>query len=193
MLETLIEWDKSLFILVNSANHPLMDSVMWLVSSKTAWIPAYVLLAWLMYKRVGLVKTLWLLVGVAIAITIADQFTSSFMKPFFERYRPCRPENGWEYVVHIVNNKCGGEYGFASSHAANFFALAIFLSRFFNQRLTSIIFFAVAALVAYSRVYLGVHYPGDVLVGALVGLCAGMIGYELAQLFIKRLVAKESR
>ncbi|MEM6765248.1 MAG: phosphatase PAP2 family protein [Bacteroidota bacterium] len=186
MLETLLDIDKQLFILINSAHHPWVDTLMYLVSTKTFWIPAYAILLWFMYKQKGLVPTLWLLVGVAIAITIADQFTSSFMKPFFERFRPCRPENNWDYLVHLVNNKCGGKYGFASSHAANFFALATLMSQVFQKSRLSWGFFGVAALVAYSRVYLGVHFPGDVLVGGIVGICAGFIGYGLAQVAIRQ-------
>lgn len=173
MVDGLIAWDHALFQVINGLNHPFWDEFMYWISEKWPWIPAYLVCLFFVYKKEGLKGTGIFLIGIVVLIFLSDRITSGFMKPYFERLRPCRLENDWNYVVHIVKEHCGGKYGFASSHAANFFALAAFISRFFAHRPVSIFLFFLASLVAYSRVYLGVHYPGDVIMGACIGvLCA---------------------
>lgn len=181
MIDQLEALDLALFRALNDWHHPFWDAIMWQVSNKWFWVPGYAVLLWLMYRKVGLKHTLWALGCIALLITLADQTASGLLKPLIGRFRPCRPEASLEFAVHIVNNKCGGAYGFVSSHAANFFALASFLSGFFQRRSLEVLFFCLAALVAYSRIYLGVHYPGDVLGGALLGLIAGEITWFVYQ------------
>jgi undecaprenyl-diphosphatase len=173
-LEDLLKADRALFFLINGAHHPWLDEVMYGLSYKWSWVPVYALLLVVIYRRWGWPRTLGILLGVALLITLADQTASGLLKPLVERFRPCRPEAGLE-GVHLVRGKCGGAYGFVSSHAANFFALATYLSLLFRKKWLSLSFFSAAVLVAYSRVYLGVHYPGDVLGGALVGAFWGAV------------------
>ena len=175
MLETLMTWDLELFQLINSANHPFWDELMFYISERWTWIPAYMFCLFWVIKKESPKGILLFIIAIALLIAFADQLTSGFMKPFFQRFRPCRAEAGLDFAVHIVHGHCGGKFGFASSHAANFFALATFLSYYFGRRKISFIVFSCAAIVAFSRVYLGVHYPGDVLVGAVVGMLGGFM------------------
>ncbi|MEZ4774790.1 MAG: phosphatase PAP2 family protein [Bacteroidia bacterium] len=175
MIGVLEQWDIAAFQLLNSWHAAWLDPVMYLVSTRWVWVPVYVLILGWFFRKEGwkgalLVAGCWLLM-----ITLSDQTASGLLKPLVERYRPCRPESGLAFVVHTVYGECGGIYGFASSHAANFFAMAVFLSSLFQRKPFTIVAFSVAILTSYSRIYLGVHYPGDVLAGAAIGVFAGLL------------------
>lgn len=177
MLEFLLELDRSLMLELNSYHSPVLDEAMYWVSHKFFWVPFYLVLVYLIIRQYGW-NTLYVLVGIALVITFADRFTSGFMKPFFERPRPCHdPVIG--HLIHTVE-RCGGRYGFASSHAANVFGLATFLWLLLRPWYRYIgLLFLWAILVSYSRVYLGAHYPGDITVGAFVGFIGGLLVYWL--------------
>lgn len=180
MIESLIELDEALMLELNSHHNSFFDELMYWVSHKFFWIPFYLLLVYLIVKRWGW-NTVYVLVAIALCIALADRFTSGFMKPFFERPRPCH-EPELSHLIHTTYNKCGGRFGFASSHAANVFALSTFLwldLRSFYRWIGWL--FAWALLVSYSRVYLGVHYPGDITIGAMVGIVTGCSVYWLYQ------------
>lgn len=175
MIDRLKELDEQLFQTLNGLGHPHLDGLMLFLSAKLVWIPLYLALIFLLYKHYGF--NFWKpLVLVIVAVACADQFTSGFMKPFFERFRPCKDPDLTGMVINV--GSCGGKYGFASSHAANTFALAMFY-----LSLTKIRWYwflvAWAALVSYSRVYLGVHFPGDILVGGAIG---GLLGWGFSVL-----------
>lgn len=180
MTKHLHTWDLWLFDRLNGWHTGWSDAVMLFLSDKYVWIPFYLLALWYAYwfwpwQRATLMLVLWVLL-----ITLADQTASGLLKPWIGRYRPCRPEAGLEIVVYTLAGKCGGKYGFVSSHAANFFAMAAFFSGIHRTKWLSAGLFATALAVAYSRIYLGVHYPGDVLGGALVG---AFWGWALSQAF----------
>jgi undecaprenyl-diphosphatase len=118
---------------------------------------------------------------------VADQTTSGILKPLIARPRPCH-DPSLAPVIHLVHGKCGGSYGFASSHASNFFVFATYLSWHFKGRFrwVRIFLFGIASVVAFSRVYLGVHYPSDIVVGALIGLFSGSLGIFMYKALMRR-------
>lgn len=175
MVDWILNLDRGLFSLINDANAAWLDPVMIAISYKFAWVPIYIFLLYLIQHKYGW-KTALIAVAFVIPMIAASDITASgIMKPFFERLRPCQPESFFSGLVHTAGKGCGGKYGFVSSHSANFFALATFLSVVFRgqPKWFAILFFVAAFLVAYSRVYLGVHYPADVAVGGLLGIVVG--------------------
>jgi undecaprenyl-diphosphatase len=172
-METLNRLDTDAFLWLNGRHLNWLDWVMYWISNREFWFPAYAaLLVWLGWKfrrnAFGMAVTL----GAAVALS--DQLTSSVLKPFFHRLRPCH-EPTIERLVYVVW-ECGGQFGFASSHAANAFSFATVLYLLLPQysRYTRWLF-AWAALISYSRIYVGAHYPLDLLAGAGVGTAAGVL------------------
>jgi undecaprenyl-diphosphatase len=166
MLEALKQVDAELLLWLNSHHSLFFDRIMYFVSGRWEWIPLYaVILGFIIYRFKW--RAIWILLAVALMITLSDQL-ANLLKSTIMRPRPCKdPEIG--HLVHLVNDYCGGAYGFVSGHAANAFALATFLSLLYRRRWVIAGMMCWAALVSYSRIYLGVHYPGDVLCGALLG------------------------
>ena len=185
MIEFIKSIDLLLLDLINGTGRPFLDPIMILLSGKFVWIPIYLYLIFLLYDQYG--KRFWVpLLFILISLTLSDQFTSSFMKPYFQRLRPCLDES-LTIIVEVVKG-CGGKYGFASSHAANTMGLAVFyLLLLKKKKMLGYAIFIWARLVGYSRAYLGVHYPGDVIVGFLVGAFFGYLCYQLHSLALKKL------
>ncbi len=177
MLQTLDRWDVELFRLLNGWHTTWMDPVMEALSSRMLWIPGYVLIAYFLVRTKGWKDLMVFGVITGLMVILSDQIASGILKPWMARWRPCRPEAGLDFVVHIVNGHCGGKYSFASSHAANFFTMATLFSHRFQARPWPFIFLLLACLTGYSRIYLGVHYPGDILAGSLIGFLCGILGW----------------
>ena len=177
MLEFLDHIDRNLFLFLNGLNSPLWDQVMWWISDRLIWLPLYLIITgWLIYRFKW--KVVIILVMVALLITLSDQGSVHLFKEVFKRLRPCH-EPEISGLVHLVKGHCGGKYGFISSHAANTFAIATFTLLIIRSKYYSIFIIFWATLVSYSRIYLGIHYPGDVLVGALYGFLIGVLIYRL--------------
>ncbi len=186
MIEFLKEFDTQLFLFLNGINSPFGDFVMYWLSHRFIWIPLYAFLFFLLIRHYG-IKALILLVLVVLLITISDQASVHLFKNVFQRLRPCH-EPALEGMVYTLG-RCGGRFGFISSHASNSFALATFMALvLWNKVRPMAIFMLVwAALVSYSRVYLGVHYPGDILVGAMVGATEAAMIYAVSRIGFLRI------
>lgn len=166
MLQKILSLDTQLFLYLNSIHFDWLDPIMELITRRDTWFPAYlVLIIWLIVRDRKL--AVFQIITIILAIILADQFCSGFLKPVVARLRPCH-EPSFQGLVHIVN-ECGGQFGFCSSHAANSFGLATAIYLFFGYNKLTILLFLWAVIVSYSRIYVGVHYPLDVVFGALIG------------------------
>ncbi|MCM1110335.1 MAG: phosphatase PAP2 family protein [Clostridium sp.] len=178
MFELLNTIDTEIFLFFNGLHTGFSDSFMKAFSGRFIWIPMYATLLVMVLKAFPLRKAAVIVVGVAAAIALTDQTCASLIRPFFERLRPSNLANPLSELTHIVDGYRGGAYGFPSCHAANSFALATFMSLIFRLRKFNPAIFSWAFLNSYSRICLGVHYPGDLLVGALVGAFFGWLCYK---------------
>lgn len=168
-MEFLQSLDKDLFLLINGWHSSFFDPIMYWLSHRLIWIPMYLLIAFLMIRRYRM-RGVLMLAFVGVLIALCDQTASAVLKDTVQRLRPSH-EPSLEGLVHLSKAGPGGMYGFVSSHAANVFGLATFLYFVLDQkfRILKYWLFIWAALVSYSRIYNGVHYPGDVIVASLIG------------------------
>jgi undecaprenyl-diphosphatase len=177
MLEKLNSIDTHLFLWLNGHYSPFWDKVMWFISGRNEWIPVYLLFAaYLIYRYRW--RSIPIILSIALAVTLADQLAVRLFKELIQRPRPTYNPS-IQYLVHTVENYRGGPFGFISNHAADTFAFATFLSLLFRNRYFILIIILWAAIVSYSRIYLGVHYPGDILGGMLFGSLVGWLIFLL--------------
>lgn len=194
MIDTLASLDEQILLLINGHHTAFLDELMTLVTGKFIWIPLYLFLIDMLYKKLGAKYTLLTLIAVGLAIFMADQICASFIRPYVGRMRPTNPDNPIYPLITIVEGYARGGYGWPSCHAANTFALATLLSIVFRSKAFTGCIFFWAVLVSYSRIYLGVHYPGDIICGALIGSFLGYLSIvittrlyiELPKLYIRR-------
>lgn len=169
MIDQLLEFDTSLFLFLNGLGTPFFDPFWMLITNKITNLSIYlVLLIWYFKLKNGKAAFL-ILLFIGLLILVTDQTTNLF-KYGFERLRPCHNEEIVD-IMRIVKNGCGGLYGYFSGHASNSFALSIYFSLLFANRYPKLKYalFFMASLVSYSRIYIGVHYPLDIISGALFG------------------------
>jgi undecaprenyl-diphosphatase len=180
MIDFLDQIDRHIFLFLNGFHSPFWDLIMWNISKTEIWLPLYGIVLFFIfrtYKWKGLITFFALL----LLVLVSDQGSVHLFKNVFQRLRPChQPELAG--LVHLVNGKCGGQFGFISSHASNTFAFAMFVSFFFMNKPLAWFIFGWAAIVSYSRIYLGVHYPFDIIGGAIYGILAGYVVFKFHQL-----------
>lgn len=178
MLELLNSFDTHLFLSINGFYNSFFDSLMIFASGKLSWFPLYILLLYLIIRQYKW-RSLLVLGFISLLILASDQLSVHAFKNIFQRLRPCHNEE-LQHLARTISG-CGGQYGFVSSHATNSFALLVFISLLLGRvhRWLFPVLLVWGLLVAYSRVYLGVHYPGDVFFGAIVGTIIGTIIFLL--------------
>ena len=170
LLSMLKAMDTMVFLTVNSHHNTYFDSVMWLVSGKLIWVPMYVSLFFVLLKNYSYKVVFAILLAIGVVILFTDSFTAQIIRPWVCRLRPSNLDNPMSSMVHIVDGYRGGAYGFPSNHASNTWGLAFFITFLFRRYKLTFFFFLWALLVCYSRMYLGVHYFGDLLIGGLLAL-----------------------
>ncbi len=188
MIAALNNIDTQIFLYLNGLHNSVLDFIMYWVSNKAIWAPLYAFLVFFLIKKYK-TNSLWILLSVALLITASDQI-SVFIKNLVERPRPCHNEQ-IAPMVHLVKNHCGGAFGFLSSHASNSFALAVFLIPFLKGKIRYFTPVALswAGIISYSRVYLGVHYPGDIVAGALLGTLLGVAFSLLCKITLNKIAS----
>jgi len=188
MLEKILDYERALFLQLNSAHSPFGDQFMWLYSGMIFWMPlAIAFLIILFYaNRKRWKETLLVFVAIALVITLCDQFTSSFCKPFFARFRPTYHPDFMNDVTTVFDYR-GGRYGFISGHAANGFGFATVTALIFRNKVYTVLLFLWATVSAYSRIYLGVHFISDIVPGIVTGLFFGWMGFQLFKIAYKKI------
>ena len=178
MVEKILVYERDLFFMLNGSDSPFLDRCMWLYSGKAVWLPlAFFILVVLLYKKKWR-ESILILLAIVLVITLCDQFASHVCKPIFTRFRPTHHPDFMDQVKTVFDYR-GGRYGLISSHAANAFGFATFMSLLFRYRLFTWTIFLWAALTAYTRVYLGVHFISDIVPGAIAGVFFGWLVYWL--------------
>jgi len=188
MIEKILNYDTELFLYLNNLGTTKYDKF-WILLSEIETNIVFYLLAlgiFIFYSKTKLnSKLIFLLTFIIILILIADQ-SSNLFKDFFERLRPCYNES-INSTVRLVKESCGGRFGFFSAHASNSFSLAIFFGLLLKKHSSIFIYISLvfASFISYSRIYLGVHFPLDIIFGGIFGILNGFIIFRLYQLFIK--------
>lgn len=179
ILDYLINLDKSLTVFFNYNGGSVQDSLWYGLSSRLIWVlPALLLLCFLIHKPKKWKEATLVILALVLVITLCDQISSSIMKPYFARLRPSHTP-GVENMLHYVNGYRGGQYGFASSHAANSFGAVTFVALLLRRWKVTVALLLLSLCVCYSRIYLGVHFFGDIFVGAVIGVMFGYIVYAI--------------
>ncbi|WP_068472591.1 phosphatase PAP2 family protein [Saccharicrinis aurantiacus] len=176
-MQALLDLDSQLLLFLNYFHTDFWDNFMWIISSTTVWIPLYVMILYTIIKNQKYQS--WIsVIAIIILIVLCDRVSSGFLKPTIARFRPTHDPLLQDFVK-IVNGYRGGTYGFVSSHAANTMGIAVFTSLVFRNKVFSAFIFIWALIISYSRIYLGVHFPGDVLGGLLLGSIIALIVYKI--------------
>jgi len=174
-MESIQQIDQSLLLFLNSFHNSFWDKAITIFTSKEIWVPFYLLIVYVIIKTYKK-NSIYILVLIGLSIALSDQF-SGLIKDSVQRLRPTHDPVLGDLVHNIYNR--GGTFGFFSSHASNSFTIAVIAARLFKNHLFSILIFSWAILVSYTRIYLGLHYPGDVLTGWIWGIVTGLAFYQL--------------
>ena len=190
-IDTISQWDIDLLLALNGSESLYLDGIMWTITRTSTWLLLFGALFYIVIRNNKLKQSLVIFILVALLITVADQVASGICKPLFQRFRPTHdPIVG--PMIDIVNGYRGGKYGFFSSHASNTFAGATFFALLFRNTRVSVLLFIWATLCTYSRLYLGVHYPTDILTGLTFGILSGYVFHFLYAYVGKRYFCQTS-
>lgn len=185
IIQYLNQVDTNVFLYLNGFHNRYWDYFMTMYTSRFIWIPFYASFLYVMVRNFHAKVTLSCLAVIIAIIFISDQTTSTILKPMVDRMRPSNLDNPISPWVHVAFDYRGGRYGFPSSHAANAWSMAFFAMYLVRRSKLSLFLIAWALLMCYSRIYLGVHYPGDLLVGTLIGFLAATCCYYSFRYFCK--------
>ncbi|KJD35697.1 phosphoesterase [Tamlana sedimentorum] len=191
MIEQLIEQDETLFLFLNNLGSPSWDMFWLIITNKLTFIPLYGVLMFLFYKKFGLKALLLFVVVTALMVAFTDQITNVF-KRGYARSRPCRTEGVMEYM-RLVASYCG-KYGFFSGHSSNTMAGAVFIGLILRPHYKKLIFIMLfwSFTVAYSRIYVGVHYPLDIICGMIFGAISGFLFYKIMLFLLNKYFTKNA-
>ncbi|MDO4197166.1 MAG: phosphatase PAP2 family protein [Prevotellaceae bacterium] len=179
LLKWIVQTDDRILLFINGMHTPYFDTFMQCYSGKWIWIPMYLSIYFVVLRNFHWKTMLLCMIGLGLTITFADQVGATLIRPLVERLRPSNLDNPISGFVHIVDGYRGGRFGFPSCHAANTFGLSFFIHYFFRRSWLSLFLFSWAVLTCYSRMYLGVHYLGDLLVGTFIGWIGAWLMYRL--------------
>ncbi len=190
-MKDLQELDHDIFLFLNNLGSETWDPIWIIITTKWYSIPLYVILLILVFKKFGVKGTLLVMVLVALMITCTDQLANVF-KHGFQRARPCG-QDGVRELARFVAERCG-RFGYFSAHAASSMAVAVFVGLLLRSKYYYLIFILLlwAAIIGYSRIYVGVHYPGDILTGMTIGALIGFLYYKLHGYLLPKLIRNKN-
>ena len=184
MLEKELQFERELFFFLNGSNSTLLDNFFYIYTNKWTWVIFYICFLWVFIYKKNWKEIICILAAILLLFFFTDKISSGFFKPVFHRFRPTHHPDFIEHVKTVFNYR-GGPYGFISGHAANSFGFATFCALIFRNKLFTFTIMLFATLNAYSRIYIGVHFISDIVVGALVGALLAIFMYKF-YIFIRR-------
>lgn len=189
-IQQIIGFDKQVLLALNGSDSIFWDNFMWTYTGRLIWVPLAASLLYVIIKNNKWKEALLIVCMVGLVILLADRISSGFFKPFFHRFRPTHDPEIMG-LVDVVNGYRSGKYGFLSGHAANSFGVITFVSLLIRRKGFTFALIIWAALNCYSRIYLGVHFPGDILCGTVLGCLIGVLVYYLYRFLNKKIFSRE--